>query len=292
MAWIRIEDSNIKGINGPISLENIEHNKLGIFLGEYDNIIRDDLIDLPKGNIQHKPWKNNIWYKESRQYLLDNGINCCELQLPDDACEYHKLFWNENLFKMEIYKNTCFSATIEPILLTVHVVDNSMDDSNDDSNDVNIFLWRTNAVANMSYRGCALQNNKRLQWGNKIKYVKPVYKGTIKREIYAQFTYGVHVPKPKRYKFEPLPSKDFLKKQIIDKRIKKWNVHDCSICNYKCGFIFDTCKQDNVTLLYDCGCYCLYQPPRTASFEQVINHMQIQSNLDVINEYKLFWGIT
>jgi hypothetical protein len=49
-------------------------------------------------------------------------------------------------------------------------------------------------------------------------------------------------------------SEDYLKKQILEKHIKEWIMHKCSLCNYKCGYIFKT-RSDQVAIYYDNGCY-------------------------------------
>ena len=126
--------------------------------------------------------------------------------------------------------------------------------------------------------------------GNLVKYVKPVYKGSIKSDIYNNFLQGIYVPEPQKYQFIPLPSEDYLEKQILEKYIKKWNMHNCSLCGYECGFIFDI-SNDKVLVRYDNGCYCMSSVPKKSSLSKIIEHMEIQTNLKVINEYKSFWSL-
>ena len=161
MDWIKIENADIKGITKPISLENIERNNLGVFLSQYDKIVNDKILDIPGSNINcTQRYHKQLWYTESRQYLLDNGIFCCESQLPNDVCNYHELFWNDNIFTNEKLKdeklNIKFLGTVAPILLTI---------SNINNNEMDVIFWRINTVTNMSYRGCALKRVRRKQWG-------------------------------------------------------------------------------------------------------------------------------
>ncbi len=74
------------------------------------------------------------------------------------------------------------------------------------------------------------------------------------------------------------------------KRIKprRWHMHDCSICGYQCGYIFE----DNPELVfYDSGCKCvMYRTVRPSSWESVANHYNIQDNDEVIKDMNNFWG--
>lgn len=69
-------------------------------------------------------------------------------------------------------------------------------------------------------------------------------------------------------------------------KIKKWIIHNCVICNYPCGFLFEF---DNV--YYDNGCYCTYleAPLRQSNFQEVADHYNLQTTLKVIEEYNEFW---
>jgi len=291
MQWIKIEDAKINGITSPISMENIELNKLGMYLNYYDKICDDKIIILQEGNIKETIEHNyghDIWYKESRDYLLENGLLCCDKELPNDVCDYHKLFWNKNIFeyvKLSAENYTFyFDGTIEPILLTIN-------DSEDTGTEyIEICLWKTNAFTNMFYRGCSLERDRRIYFGNLIKYVKLSYKGHIKRDVYKKFICGIPVPEPKKYKIENFPDVDHFKNEIIKNNIRKWNIHDCSICDYKCGYLFRI-VDNNITVLYDSGCYCYPAKSRYSSLYDVIKYIKMQSDSKVIDQYKNFWNI-
>lgn len=75
------------------------------------------------------------------------------------------------------------------------------------------------------------------------------------------------------------------KKQAKEKDIKRWNIHDCSMCGYQCGYII----RDN-GVFYDSGCGCSHGPLRESSFEEIAEHYNMQSNKKVIKEMDKFWG--
>ena len=88
----------------------------------------------------------------------------------------------------------------------------------------------------------------------------------------------------------PLPTIDFLKGQVITKIISRWDIHNCSICGYKGGFIF-IIKGEDVEVKYDSGCYCIRMPPSTQNFQQIVDHIGMQTHPVVIEQYKQFWDI-
>jgi hypothetical protein len=63
-------------------------------------------------------------------------------------------------------------------------------------------------------------------------------------------------------------SPEEFKKAALEKDLYQWSIHDCSLCGYDCGFIFD--REGNVS--YDSGCYCSRQPVRPSSWEEVADH--------------------
>jgi len=95
-----------------------------------------------------------------------------------------------------------------------------------------------------------------------------------------------------RYKLEKLPTVGFFEHQIKLRRIKRWDIHNCSICNYLCGFVFEIIE-DRVNVYYDAGCYCvkLDELYSNRSIKDIIEYIRLQSNLDYINECKRFWKI-
>ncbi len=79
-------------------------------------------------------------------------------------------------------------------------------------------------------------------------------------------------------------------KQIaIDKEITYWQVHECSICKYKLGFIFFQFKGDDV--VYDHGCHCLSKMNMTRrTWEDVAKQYNCKTFPATIAEYNDFWG--
>jgi len=71
--------------------------------------------------------------------------------------------------------------------------------------------------------------------------------------------------------------------------LTRWQMHDCSICGYKCGYIFDGAR-----VFYDNGCNCIsyYNPPRESSWTEVADHYNLQVSPCVIEEYDRFWGFS
>lgn len=76
------------------------------------------------------------------------------------------------------------------------------------------------------------------------------------------------------------------KNQAEIKGIKRWLIHDCSLCNYKCGFVF---REEAV--FYDGGCHCVnFHDFYETTWDHVSNHYNIQSNDNTIKEMDKFWG--
>jgi hypothetical protein len=88
------------------------------------------------------------------------------------------------------------------------------------------------------------------------------------------------------------PTKEHIIDQIIRFDLSGWNVHDCSICGYKCGYRFKITKQNKVLISYDNGCNCMYgaRQSRSSSIGELIEHINMQDNENVIQEYNKFWN--
>jgi hypothetical protein len=87
------------------------------------------------------------------------------------------------------------------------------------------------------------------------------------------------------------PTKEHILDQIIRFDHERWNIHTCSICGYECGYIFKITKQNNVLVSYDNGCYCTSVPQqRRTSIQNLIEHINMQDNENVIQEYNKFWN--
>lgn len=213
----------------------------------------------------------NLWYSESRDFLIKNGVIPVNeiAESGKDACMYDKLFWDENLYQIQ----NGFYGSISPVLL-VKGLDNE------------ITLWAINTVENLSFRGSAFVKNL----PKYIQKVRMMYKGIITEDKLNLFLCGIPPQVRIEHKFEPLPTADFLKNQIIQRKIDRWDIHKCGICGYQCGFLFRV-NNNKLAVMYDRGCNCIYQPPRPDNIDNVIKHMEIQSNIECINKYKIFWGI-
>ena len=75
-------------------------------------------------------------------------------------------------------------------------------------------------------------------------------------------------------------------KSVQENELTHWPIHDCSLCHYPCGYIFN--KDGNV--FYDSGCDCVaYTNLQPRSWEDVAEHYNQQSNADYIKEMDTFW---
>lgn len=79
------------------------------------------------------------------------------------------------------------------------------------------------------------------------------------------------------------------KNAAIRKEIKRWDIHNCSMCNYACGYVID-----NDRVFYDSGCDCTYRGQNLSprSFEDIADHYNMQSNETVIQRMNEFWGFS
>ncbi len=81
---------------------------------------------------------------------------------------------------------------------------------------------------------------------------------------------------------------DDFRKAAEEKNISKWNIHDCSICGYLCGFVF---SGDHQHVAYDSGCDCTGREHyQHRIWESVAQHYNLQSHPEVIKEMNKFWG--
>lgn len=80
-------------------------------------------------------------------------------------------------------------------------------------------------------------------------------------------------------------AQDF-KEQAEKNKITWWNIHDCSMCGYPCGYLIH-----NGEVSYDNGCNCTGSEninPRT--WEDIAGQYNMQSSPNIIQEYDKFWG--
>lgn len=261
MEWLRVENVKIPEWSNEMTIDTIEEKTNGqtLVLGLY----------YKDGKMQTSG--KRLWYTESRDFLMKNGIQPLNeiAQSGKDACLHDKLFWDENLYQ----RQGSFMGTVSPVLLTK-------------GSDNEITLWGINTVKNLHFRGAACVDSL----PKYIRFVRPMYRGQISETALNEFLFGIPPIIPIIPKFEPLPSVEFLKNQIISQGITEWHNHDCSLCGYPCGYRFRVIK-NFVHVTYDRGCYCLSSHPDPRNLKDVINQMEIQDNLDIINKYKAFWGI-
>lgn len=56
------------------------------------------------------------------------------------------------------------------------------------------------------------------------------------------------------------------KKAAKERNITRWNIHECSMCGYACGYVI---RGDNVG--YDNGCNCVWGGIRPSSWQELTN---------------------
>ena len=83
-------------------------------------------------------------------------------------------------------------------------------------------------------------------------------------------------------------SEDF-KKSAQENNIEYWPIHNCSMCDYECAFIFNFVGHD---VIYDAGCNCTgmgySRYPRT--WDSVAEQYNLNiKNPDIIKKYNEFW---
>lgn len=77
-------------------------------------------------------------------------------------------------------------------------------------------------------------------------------------------------------------AEDF-REALLIKNINFWNVHDCSLCGYKCGYLFFEDKTHEV--LYDQGCDCTKIYHKTLkNWQDVADFYSMQTNDNVIKK--------
>jgi hypothetical protein len=73
-----------------------------------------------------------------------------------------------------------------------------------------------------------------------------------------------------------------------DRNISRWCIHNCSMCDYPCGYIF--CENHNL-VAYDNGCDCTKRYfHRPTTWDHVAEQYNKQTHPEVINEMNEYWG--
>lgn len=84
-----------------------------------------------------------------------------------------------------------------------------------------------------------------------------------------------------------MKSGEDFRKSAIENNIHHWPVHNCSMCGYECGFLFD---YRGYPVVYDAGCDCTRQYVKhERSWDDVAEQYNIQKNEKVINEMNKYW---
>jgi len=143
-----------------------------------------------------------------------------------DASPHHLLFWDKNLYQPQRIGCVSFMGTNSPMVLTKTRAEGT--------GNWNVRLWGINTVAGMHFRGCGLIEEKLPET---IKYVREMYRVTISDENLVKFLEFVP-QKPVKYKLDPLPSCESLETRIREMVLKSWPIHNCSMCKYRCGYLF------------------------------------------------------
>lgn len=74
--------------------------------------------------------------------------------------------------------------------------------------------------------------------------------------------------------------------KVSEKGITKWFIHNCSMCQYACGYVFMDGK-----VYYDNGCYCTNgENLNQRSYEDVAGNYNMQSHPNQIKKMDKFWG--
>ena len=81
-------------------------------------------------------------------------------------------------------------------------------------------------------------------------------------------------------------AEDF-KKSAIENNIHHWPVHDCSMCRYECGYLFDYQGHE---VVYDHGCDCTRRYEKSLlNWDSVAEQYNMQTNPDVIKKMNEYW---
>lgn len=78
-----------------------------------------------------------------------------------------------------------------------------------------------------------------------------------------------------------------LKEAIESNGIEEWQMHNCSICGYLCGYHFKNGK-----VYYDNGCYCTNNPDNLSprSWDDVAEQYNMQTNSNIIDKMNDFFN--
>ena len=237
---------------------------------------------------------HGLMYKESLNFLLSCGIDevyeNTDVIFEGGVVLHDLLSWDEGLCQKQSYMRNgvefTFYGTNSPVLMTKTIKTNT--------NDIAIVLWSTNTTTDMDFVGCRGVSASTVRGDIKpyFTHVRKMYEGTITKEQLDHFLSGVPPKEKENFKYDPLPTPEFIKSQILTLKLKNWPIHNCSFCKYRCGYIF-TIEQGDVVVRYDSGCNCILPPyrpqPRLSSVDEIIAHMDLQTSKKVVDKIRRFW---
>jgi hypothetical protein len=79
------------------------------------------------------------------------------------------------------------------------------------------------------------------------------------------------------------------KKTVQEHHIEYWPIHNCSMCNYLCGFLFNFAGHE---VVYDAGCNCTRwgYSRSLRDWDNVAEQYNLNiKNADIIKKYNEFW---
>lgn len=77
-------------------------------------------------------------------------------------------------------------------------------------------------------------------------------------------------------------------KAVIERKIMRWGIRNCSICEYPLAYLF---LEDN-SVHFDSGCWCVtpHIKIRFSSWQAVLDFYLAQTDENVIKSFNAFWG--
>lgn len=217
---------------------------------------------------------HGLWYTEAKDYLVQNGLRAVIPEGPLNTCFSHsRVNGAEDLYVRQHASD--LMASTSPVLMSVSA--NGTDTSN-------VMMWAANTVQEMHFAGCAYTTNL----PRFFTHVRLLYVGEkIPNRVIATFLRGVPWEEPKRYVYRPTVAE--IETAIKERNIPEWRMHTCSICDYKCGYVFHVSPKA-VRVMYDNGCYCGGPGElRPSTVQDVVSHIHLQHNKNAVLEMRHFW---
>jgi hypothetical protein len=84
-------------------------------------------------------------------------------------------------------------------------------------------------------------------------------------------------------------AEDF-KKSALENNIHHWPIHNCSLCRYECGYMFNF---RDCEVVYDHGCDCVSMHRKSVrSWDNVAEYYNMQQNPETIKKMNEYWRFT